>query len=326
MKNKITIIVPVYNSEKYISRCIDSILNQSFKDYELLIINDGSKDGSLKIIKDYEKKDKRIKVIDQKNMGVAKTRNKGIKLASGEYIMFIDNDDYIENDYLKTYYDAIKDTDYDIVMGGYKRKDEDGNIVQQLAITKENEWSKYIVVAPWAKIYRKNFLIDNKIEYFSYKIGEDVYFNLIAYSNSKNIKVINNTDYIWFFNKESVSNTSQRGLNDEVDILVLLDKLIKKIDLNNKYNAYYIDRYTIWYLLFSGKQSTRDKFIKEYNRLEEWKKKIGIKKTISSLSFKLSSESIKPRFIVFVFKVISKLHLIKLFAKIYCKGDKNGKK
>ena len=122
MKNKITIIVPVYNSENYIRRCVDSVLRQSFEDFELLLINDGSTDGSLKILREYEKSDKRIRVINQENMGVAKTRNKGIKLASGKYIMFIDNDDYIENDYINKYYNSIKDTDYDIVIGGYKRK------------------------------------------------------------------------------------------------------------------------------------------------------------------------------------------------------------
>ena len=97
---KISVIVPVYNQEKYIGRCIDSVLNQTMTDFELILINDGSKDKSLDILRNYEKKDKRIKIIDQKNMGVAKTRNKGIEIASGEFIVLVDNDDYLDNTYL----------------------------------------------------------------------------------------------------------------------------------------------------------------------------------------------------------------------------------
>lgn len=323
MNIKLSIIVPIYNSEKYISRCIDSILNQSFIDYELILINDGSKDKSLDIIKEYEKKDKRIKVIDQKNEGVSKTRNKGIKLSKGKYIMFIDNDDYIENDYIKTYYNQIISGDYDIVIGGYKRKNDENVVLQKMQLIKDNDWSKYLVVAPWAKIYKRDFLIKNNIEYFQYKIGEDVYFNLLAYSKTNKIKIINNTDYIWYYNGNSVSNTSQKGLNDDIDILILINKILDNVDVNNIYIKYYIDRYIIWYLLFSGKRSTKEKFVKEYYRLDKWKKENNIKNTIFPLSHKLSSESIKSRFVVLVFKIISKLHLIKLFANIYCKGDKN---
>lgn len=96
--SKVSIIVPIYNSEKYLNKCIDSIVNQTYKDIEILLINDGSIDGSLSIIEDYSKRDIRIKVISKSNEGVSKTKNLGLKLASSEYIMFVDSDDYIDID------------------------------------------------------------------------------------------------------------------------------------------------------------------------------------------------------------------------------------
>ena len=102
--DKISIIVPVYNAQKYLKKCIDSIINQTYKNIEILLINDGSKDKSLKICKEYEKKDSRIIVIDKQNKGVSNTRNVGIKKSTGDYIVFIDSDDCFELDAIETMY------------------------------------------------------------------------------------------------------------------------------------------------------------------------------------------------------------------------------
>ena len=155
MNPEVTVIVPVYNSEKYIAKCIESILNQTFRNFELLIINDGSKDNSQKIIEEYQKKDpERIVIVNQENKGVSKTRNEAIKMANGKYLMFIDNDDYIDKDYIETFIKEIKENDLDVVLGGYRRPNEDGKIVKELRL-KDEEWSKFMIFAPWAKIYKK---------------------------------------------------------------------------------------------------------------------------------------------------------------------------
>ena len=105
---KVTIVIPVYNAEKTISKCIDSILNQTNENYQVLLIDDGSKDNSLKVIKEYEKNyPKKIKVISKENEGVVATRNLGIDLCKTKYIMFIDNDDYIDKDYVEQFLSAI---------------------------------------------------------------------------------------------------------------------------------------------------------------------------------------------------------------------------
>ena len=152
MKPEVTIVIPVYNSEKYIGRCIDSILNQTFQDFELLIINDGSKDNSQEVVEEYKSRyPNKITLINQENKGVSKTRNEAIKIANGKYIMFIDNDDYIDNNYIEIYVTKINQTNADIVMGGYRRVNIDNKILFKQRL-KNTNWSKYIVLAPWAKI------------------------------------------------------------------------------------------------------------------------------------------------------------------------------
>lgn len=312
---KVSLIIPVYNSEKYIEKCLDSVLSQTYKNIEILVINDGSKDNSIDIIKKYAKKDKRIVVIDKENEGVSKTRNLGITKASGEYIMFIDNDDFIDKDYVESY---IKEADnYDIIVGSYKRIDINDKTLFKYNLNESSDWSKYVVLAPWAKLYKREFLLNNNIEFLNYGIGEDVYFNLLCYSKTNKIKLVNNFKYNWFYNNESVSNTKQRGLNEAVNITILLNKLIKIVDLNDEYNKYFFERYIYWYLLFSGKQANRIEFIKQYNNYINWLNENKISSNIKPIFLK--GEPFKIKMVVVIFRMIRKLNLINLFSKIYCK-------
>lgn len=315
---KISIIVPVYNAEANIEKCINSILNQTYQDFELILINDGSKDNSLKVIKKYETNSK-IKIIDQKNHGVAYTRNLGVKKASGKYIMFIDNDDYIDNDYLERHINLVENKDVDLVISGYRRVNVDNKILFEEKL-ENTYWSRYIVTAPWAKIYRKDFLVENNVEFLSYGIGEDVYFNLVLYSYNPRIFITNYVGYNWYFNTKSVSNTSQKGLNKDVDILVLLNKIIEKYDELNEYVCYYLIRYYIWYLLFSGRKANRYDFILEYKRIKQWYIDNNIKLKIMPWSRKIKGESLKNRLFVLIFLILERLHLITLFSIFYCKG------
>ena len=163
--DKVTIIIPVYNAEKTIEKCISSVLNQTYKNLEILVIDDGSKDNSFEVIKSID--DPRIKAIKKKNEGVAVTRNKGIKMALGKYIMFIDNDDFIDEDYVETHVNNIKDND--IVISGYRRPNEEGKIILELKL-EDTPYSKMLVFAPWAKLYRKDFLIKNNIKPINWQI------------------------------------------------------------------------------------------------------------------------------------------------------------
>jgi len=125
MNKKISIIIPVYNAGKTIEKCVESILHNDYSDCEIILINDGSTDDSWKILEGYGKKyPDRMKIFNQENQGVAKTRNFGISLATAEYVMFIDCDDWIENDYLEKFVTEIETKNLDMVIGGYRRVTE----------------------------------------------------------------------------------------------------------------------------------------------------------------------------------------------------------
>lgn len=321
--DKVTIIIPVYNSEEYIERCLDSVLQQTYKNLEILVMNDGSTDQSLSIIKRKAAENPNIRYYDQKNMGVAKTRNKAISLATGKYIMFMDNDDYFDQDYVATFVKAIEKDDFDVVIGGYRRITENLKILQEEKL-KNKPFSKYLIMAPWAKIYKREFLLAHDFQFLDYVIGEDVYFSLSLYFSTDKIGIIDYIGYNWFFNTQSVSNTVQRGFRKEVDILFLL----KKIRSLNGYQKskvldYYFTRYSIWYLLFSGKSATGQEFVEEYKRILAYFKKKKITRKVYFFEKGIKGEHVKNRFVVMVFLTLEKLHLVKLFAKLYCKGKKS---
>ena len=113
---KFSIIIPVYNVEKYIKKCLDSVFSQSYKDYEVIVVNDGSTDKSMDIAKEYN-----VKIINQKNAGLSITRNNGLQIANGEYISFIDSDDWVDLDFLEKLYNTAKKYDADIAACGIKR-------------------------------------------------------------------------------------------------------------------------------------------------------------------------------------------------------------
>lgn len=126
---KISIIIPIYNMEKHLSKCIDSILKQTYSDFELILVNDGSTDSSLKICNDYEKKDNRVIVIDKKNGGVSSARNAGLDAARGEYIGFVDPDDFISSEMYEILYNDIVTTSSDIAVCGHQDLKENGTLL-----------------------------------------------------------------------------------------------------------------------------------------------------------------------------------------------------
>lgn len=188
----ISIIVPVYNVEDYISACIDSILNQTFKDFELLLIDDGSTDDSGNICNSYISKDSRVKVIHTKNQGVSKTRNLGIKNAKGKYIMFCDSDDYADKYWCEKLYNTIKNNSNSFILCSYtihnqRQEYEDIKIkyIQEnksIITNKRSYFSNYkttLSASVWNKIYEKEIIMKNNIKFCeSLSLGEDKIFNL----------------------------------------------------------------------------------------------------------------------------------------------------
>ncbi|MCJ0547170.1 glycosyltransferase family 2 protein, partial [Enterococcus cecorum] len=183
---KLSIIIPVYNAEKFLDKCIQSILKNDFKNYEIILIDDGSTDNSLKVMQKYQSEI--IHVYANSNHGVGYTRNFGLQHAKGEYIIFLDSDDYLDEDYITT---LVKNVDgFDVGISGVRFVDLDD---QTLGIrkVKNSEWGKYQLPLTAGKIFRTSYILKNSIRYPEYSIGEDLVFNLLSYCYTQNIKLIN---------------------------------------------------------------------------------------------------------------------------------------
>ena len=326
MSIKVSVIIPVYNSEKYIKKCLESILSQTYKNYEIIVVNDGSTDNTKMILEEYANNySDKIIHIEQANKGVAKTRNEAMQIAKGEYIAFIDNDDYIEEDYLEKFVKEAEKGKYDVVIGGYQRPNEKGKIVKRLEL-KEEEWSKMMILAPWAKIYKREYLIDNKIIFLSNNIGEDIYFNLQALMLSERVKIINYVGYNWFFNTKSVSNTTQKNIKN-LDVYKLLnscyDVVKEKNILKNSETIIELHfiRYIIWLLSYASKGLTYKEIGEEYNKLFNWLQKRfpNYKKNKLIGIGKPKGEIVGIQFLYLGFMIFHKLRLGKIVVWIYSK-------
>ena len=323
--DKVSIVLPVYNSEDYLDRCIKSIVTQNYDNIELIIINDGSTDNSWQIIEKYKEEYPNIIVaIDQKNMGVSKTRNKGIDYATGKYLMFIDNDDYFDNHYIDTFVESIKKDDLDIVIGGYKRPDSNNKIIAKVELIDE-EYSKFIIVAAWAKIYKTEYIKKNKFYFLNSNIGEDINFTIPAVLSTNKIKIIPYVGYNWFYNDKSVSNTAHKNLKNELQFDLLLNTLyteLKTRDLiNNKYVEYYFIKLICWFLLYTTRGSDF-KLVKEAllsnfdwlkNNFPEFKRNKFVKPWLPK------GESLFNKLSVYIVLNLYKCHLLKFFLYIYSK-------
>ena len=203
---EISIIVPVYNSEKYIKRCIDSIIKQTYQNFELIIINDGSTDNSLKIINDNYSKYKNIKIINQTNSGVSKSRNKGIEIAKGKYICFVDSDDYIDSNLI---YNLLnQNNDYDWILSGIYDYNENKLIKQikykdnSLNLNDINDFiifhSQPLLTSPVAKLYKRDIIIKKQLKFnVDLSFGEDRDFNYRYAQHIDKIKLISSIGYYY---------------------------------------------------------------------------------------------------------------------------------
>lgn len=206
MEKKVSIIVPVFNVKEYLNQCVNSILNQTHTFFELILIDDGSFDGSGQICDSYEKLDARVKVIHQNNSGVSKARNIGLKLSTGDFVCFVDSDDYVENDYVEKLLKSFENEDCDLSVDSYKMKllnsfvDIHGKQKQSVYdITKKNVlfklYQNILTPSPCSKMFKKNKITNYFDEEISYM--EDDIFVLNYLKNTKKIYFQDNLTYIY---------------------------------------------------------------------------------------------------------------------------------
>ena len=253
-KPKISVIIPVYNAEPYLKEAMDSLLNQTLSDFELICVNDGSKDNSLKMLRDYAKNDSRFKIIDQENAGCGASRNRALKEACGEYIYFFDPDDFISQDAFEKLYKNAVSNNSDLVIFKIARFKEGYDVDYSYAgfdldkVFKNKNFDKFTFnykdvkayvlnksFAPWTKLYKKEFL--DKYYNIRFPINlayDDAPFHIQSMLMAKRISFIPEFFYFYRFNPNSIINTASNGM----DIFHIVDIVEEFLVKNNFYDEF----------------------------------------------------------------------------------------
>ena len=238
MSIKLSIIIPVYNSEKFIGRCLDSLINQTLKDIEIICAFDYSTDNTEEILDKYAKNDSRIKIIKKEKEGLSLARNRGLEMAQGEYIGFVDADDYVELDFFERLYNSAKKHDCEIAVADFIRRYPKKDRIR-LNITEEKVYKKaedkYSICKThregcvWNKIYRKSLLDRINLRFIPNMVYEDRDFTAKALFYSNKMVTVPNTYYIYFVNKKSLVRGKQSAklIADDIKSRQLLLQFIK---------------------------------------------------------------------------------------------------
>ena len=239
--DKISIIIPLYNVEKYLRKCLNSIINQTYKNIEIILVDDGSTDESPAICDEYAKKDNRIKVIHKANSGVSSARNLGMRESTGDYIVFVDSDDYVSNDFCEVLYKGLKENDCDISCIGYNVVDVYDNITSsssQITDLEDNEvvvfndkeiikelLEQRILKNFSCRLYKKDVLIDYQ-EGINY---EDIVFSVKVFMNCKRLVYTNKCCYNYL-----VRNNSLTTKRSEKDLLDFFNAIYERYEIIRK--------------------------------------------------------------------------------------------
>jgi len=273
---EISVIIPAYNVEKYIEKCLDSLFRQSFRDFEIIIIDDGSKDGTAKCVQriiDKKENDIPVRFMKQENAGQSVTRNRGIGLAKGRYLSFIDSDDYVTEDYLERLYQAAKSVDADIAFCGYERVNDAGEVLDVVSIDSSAHYIEingrvcmfYTVAC--AKLYRTEFLNENNIRFSEGVRLDDLDFTLHCNALTDRIVPVHFCGYKYRYNPVSISSTAFQGGMIEKFPYESLEKVVAKVVSTPKVDKERFEFALIkmigWYGLTNAKDATLND-IKKY--------------------------------------------------------------
>lgn len=252
----VSIIIPVFNAEKYITKCLDSITKQTYDNYEIIMVNDGSTDGSKKIINEFSSMhSNNTKVFEQENKGQSSARNKALQYAEGEYVTFLDSDDYLAEDYLAVLVEVAVKNNSDMVCSGEFRVDEFGRVVSTIRYKTDKSGKCVLRRLNFSgKIYRKDFLQKHHIKFAEGKVYEDNPFNIQTFALAKNLKVI---DYIGYYQTVHIGSTTTKKIQTHMLPFDEIRETIEYIIANKKeVDDFELCEYTIFsfftYFLFKA--------------------------------------------------------------------------
>ena len=280
---KISVIIPVYNSQKYIEKCINSVIKQTYTDWEIIALNDGSSDDSYNVLLDIEKKDKRIKVIQKRNEGPGLTRNMGVERATGEYIVFLDSDDYIEEDYFELLVNEIETTKADVVFIDVIQEKENGEIIRKEKMSAYSGLSRKDLIGvqmtgkmPWGGVRKAvslRLIKDNHIMYSSDSVGEEAIYSFDLLRFSSKVSFIPKGLYHYVNHDGSQSKIKGKVLNGFIENpwTVIVEKMRIHLERNNvrreyseALNSFALTALVGW--LFCNKNHSIAKLIKEFKK------------------------------------------------------------
>lgn len=275
----ISIIVPVYNVEKYLPTCLDSLLNQTHKNMEIIVVNDGSTDNSQQIIDDYAYRDSRIVPLLKENGGLSDARNFGMKYARGEYIGFIDGDDYAEHDIYEKMYAKAANEDSDIVECNLFHNYPDKFDVEiGDEIYDKHEMIRVGRSVVWNKIYKRDWLIESNVRFSVGIIHEDVEFYVKLVPFIRKISYIKEAGIHYVFRRESIMNHPTRKM---LDIFSVFENIINYYKQNGYYEEYSNDiEYLVTRITLGNTvkriAKIRDKKERKWVADENWKRLNGL--------------------------------------------------
>lgn len=315
MTPKISIILPIYNVEKYLDRCMNTILNQTIKDIEVILVDDGSPDKAPMMCDQYAKKDNRVKVIHQTNKGAGLARNEGMKIATGEFYAFIDSDDYIELDMLERMYRIAKEKNLDAVCCGITNLNPDGSIkykqycypeytqfdsnleckkiavktIKTQKIQIQDKLFQFHRWAAWRFIFKAEVIINNNVKFPSERevFSEDLMFNVRFMTYAKSVAYI--PDFLIFhcYNQESL--TAQRGKITDNKRITNQFVMLQDIISNNEYPTNANRTVCNWFIMrvFINLQNIARANLKYKNKLELAKQLVDSKEAVKLLENKI---------------------------------------
>lgn len=278
----VSVIVPVYNSEKYLEKCLDSLTRQKLKQIEFIVIDDGSTDGSYKIMQEFQKKDKRFKIFSKQNEGVGKTRNRGLKIAKGEYVGYVDSDDFVSSDYFLKLYEKAKKWDADVAVAWNVSVVEENMIIPKwrpVFAYKDKEFLEDFSFLigdageQWDKIYKMSFLEKNYIKSLDGRLWfEDVWFSTLVAIYAKRVAISKEGRYFYRIREDSLSGVSNitkeefwKGLEIHKNMFLRVRNMKisdeEKMDLKLK-----LREKIYWFMgTFGHEYNEKEKFIEYFN-------------------------------------------------------------
>lgn len=296
MQEIISVIVPIYKVEEYLERCINSILNQTYKHLEIILVNDGSPDKCPNICEEYAKKDDRIKVIHKENGGLSDARNYGLNIAIGKYISFVDSDDYIEKNMYQDMINELRKNNADIISCAINNVYSDRSVssdIEERVYDTESALKDLILgrnlnQTVWNKLYKKDVI--NGILFEKGKINEDDFWTYQVFSNSKKIITLNKALYNYIHRESSImgqgySEKNLNGLEARYNQYKFIEKNYPKLSLIAKKSVFFYAIFLYQKLLISKHDINNSyrciqEYLKEINFNDKERKQLTIKEKI----------------------------------------------